>query len=385
MDLKNILFSALLLLMAFSQAEGKVPDIFSQQRNAVVTIFVDDAKGRHIDSSAGFIVAPEGMIVTTCRPLGKWVSEAESTLSVEMEGKVVVPVDEVVSSRCQNNLALLRVKVGSLPAVRIARDFKPMRGGEVFVVKPPKERGTSVSSAKIRSVGDGKGSFQISSIASPEESGSPLFNTKGEAIGAVIAQKQRGKYVNFAVLVKGIAKQLDWYVNPKKMMENSISPPKAEKVPEKPERKAEELRDYYAKGCALDQSNMYRDAVEAYKQSLRTNPDFVDAYINLGVDYYRLGRYDDAIDVFRQAIRTKPDVVAAYTKLGATYIVKGEYPSAIDVLKKAVDIDSGNATAHFNLGIAYFLGGDETSAEGECTILKDLDKTKADSLIDLMD
>jgi Flp pilus assembly protein TadD len=58
---------------------------------------------------------------------------------------------------------------------------------------------------------------------------------------------------------------------------------------------------------------------------------------------------------------------------------------ATDILKKAIDIDPDNSSAHFNLGIAYYLSGDTLAAQKECTILRDLDKTKADSLINLMD
>jgi Flp pilus assembly protein TadD len=64
--------------------------------------------------------------------------------------------------------------------------------------------------------------------------------------------------------------------------------------------------------------------------------------------------------------------------------VNGEYSKAIEAFKKAIEIDPVDSAAHFNLGIAYFLSGDSTAASQECTILRDIDKAKADSLTDLI-
>lgn len=380
MILKKICLAALLSMLAFAGVEAKAHDTVSKQRETVVAVYVNDRNDKRIDSGAGFIVDPDGVIVTTCRPIGKWVSESGATLSVEVEGKGRFPVDELISSRCENNLALLKIKAAGLQAAGIARN-KPVRGEAVAVFKGISNKEIALSYGKIRSVSERSGVFQVSLVVKQEDSGSPLFNAKGEVVGALIAQTQGGKNYNFAVSLNGISRQLDRYVKPKNLIERSISHPRTERGSEK---KTDDIHEYYSRGCAYDQSNNYREAVEAYRQSLKINPDFVDAYINLGIDYYRLGKYDDAIDVFKQAIQIKPDVVSVYTKLGAAYMLKGEYSSAIDVLKKAVDIEARNASAHFNLGIAYFLSGDNIAAERECAVLKGLDKTKADSLIDLM-
>ena len=38
-------------------------------------------------------------------------------------------------------------------------------------------------------------------------------------------------------------------------------------------------------GNAYDSSGMYEEAIEAYKQAIRINPDYADAHSNLGLTY----------------------------------------------------------------------------------------------------
>ena len=381
MGLKKIYLAALLLMFVVARVDAKVPDIVLNQRSAVVTVHVDDGNKKHIESGTGIIAEQDGVIVTNCGIIGKWIMESGATLSVETEGKGRFPVEEVISSKCENNLALLKIKTTDLPAVKIAREFKPRQGEYIYIIKGRLESETTVSSGTIRSVSEKSGSFQISVPVKQGDSGSPLFNAKGEVVGAVIVQTRRGKTLIFAVSMKEILKQLGRYKKPKNLIDSNISKAVTDKAPE---NKAGDIYEHFSRGCAYDQSGMYKEAIEAYQQSLKINPDFAETYVNLGIDYYRLGKYDDAINIFKQAIQIKPDIISVYIKLGATYIVNGEYSMAVDILKKAINMDPGNPAVHFNLGIAYFLSGDTIAAREECTVLRDIDKTKADSLIDLM-
>jgi Tfp pilus assembly protein PilF len=382
MSFKIGFLSALLLALVIPHADAKIPDIVVRQRSAVVTVYVDDRSGKHIDSGTGFIVDRHGIIVADCRVIGKWIAEAGAALSVAIKGKGLFPVEEVLSSKCENNLALLKIKATDLPTVEVSGDFRPRQGEDIVILKVRPEPDTAASACTIRSVSAKGGSFQISVQAKQEDSGSPLFNMKGVVIGAVIAQTERGKRLNFAVPMKEIGKQLARYKLSRNSIESDVRQPGTDKAPE---IKTDDIYDYFSRGCAYDRLSMYRDAIEAYRESLKINPGFVETYVNLGLDYYRIGKYDDAVDIFKQALRIKPELVSVYTKLGATHIIKGEYSDAVDILKKAIDIDPGNSSAHFNLGVAYFLSGDTAAARKECTLLKDIDKGKADSLTDLVD
>lgn len=60
----------------------------------------------------------------------------------------------------------------------------------------------------------------------------------------------------------------------------------------------------------------YKKAIEAYKQAIKSDPEFEFSYSNLGSVYRRLGQFDEAIDAFNQAIRVNPEYANAYYNLG---------------------------------------------------------------------
>ena len=386
----------LLLILVVSRVDAKVPDIVLKQKNTVVTIYVDDKNGKRIASGSGFIVDQNGVIVTNCNIIVKWFEEVGNTLNAEIEGGVHFPIEDLISSKCENNLALFKIEATGLSAVKLAADYKLMQGESIFVIGNQSGFETTISDGSIRSIRGKDKLIQISIPVTPEKSGSPVFNIKGEAIGAVTFLPKKGKDLNFAVPLKGIAKQLDRYRKLKKQSvkidtPSSIYTPSTKpltetkhyKAKKKAEKDADSANAHFLRGCSYDELNMYKEAMKAYQQSVKIKPDFAEAYVNLGATYYKLGRYANAIDAYKRAIQIKPSS-SVYNKLGAIYIINGKYSIARDTFKKAIDIDPNDAVAHYNLGVAYFLNGETNAAFREYIILKDLDKERAKSLVDLI-
>jgi tetratricopeptide (TPR) repeat protein len=92
-----------------------------------------------------------------------------------------------------------------------------------------------------------------------------------------------------------------------------------------------------------------QEAIDEYKQTIKIKPDYADAYINLGVTYYKLGRHQDAIEAYKQAIRIKPDFVLAHYNLGVAYLVTGDKESALEEYKILKTLDTEQANKLFNL------------------------------------
>jgi hypothetical protein len=386
----------LLLILVVSRVDAKVPDIVLKQKNTVVTIYVDDKNGKRIASGSGFIVDQNGVIVTNCNIIVKWFEEVGNTLNAEIEGGVHFPIEDLISSKCENNLALFKIEATGLLSVKLAADYKLMQGESIFVIGNQSGFETTISDGSIRSIRGKDKLIQISIPVTPERSGSPVFNIKGEAIGAVTFLPKKGKDLNFAVPLKDIAKQLDRYRKLKKQSvkidtPSSIYTPSTKPLTEtkhyKAKKEAEKDSDsanaHFLRGCSYDELKMYKEAIKAYQQSVKIKPDFAEAYVNLGATYYKLGRYANAIDAYKRAVQIKPSS-SVYNKLGAIYIINGKYSIARDTFKKATDIDPNDAVAHYNLGVAYFLNGETNAAFREYIILKDLDKERAKSLVDLI-
>jgi tetratricopeptide (TPR) repeat protein len=141
---------------------------------------------------------------------------------------------------------------------------------------------------------------------------------------------------------------------------------------------------YYNLGVAYVKLGLRQDAVAAYKQAIRIKPDLVKAFYNLGVAYDELGLRQDAVEAYKQAIRIKPDYADAYINLGVTYYRLGRYQDAVEPYKQAIKIRPDFVLAHYNLGVAYLVTGDKRLALEEYKILKSLDHEKANELFKLI-
>jgi tetratricopeptide (TPR) repeat protein len=61
--------------------------------------------------------------------------------------------------------------------------------------------------------------------------------------------------------------------------------------------------EYFRQGLDLSRAGHWKDAVAAYKESLRLNPDNAQTYLNLGFVYYELGYDREAQEAFDKALK----------------------------------------------------------------------------------
>lgn len=125
--------------------------------------------------------------------------------------------------------------------------------------------------------------------------------------------------------------------------------------------------EWLKEGLRLQQLERYQGAVDAYKMAVKFQPNFVDAFYNLGVAY---GSLEDtglelihkAIWAFKQVIQIKPDFIHAYSALGASYIKLKEYESALKTLTTALGLEAKEWSIFYYLGVASRLTGNNKGA-----------------------
>jgi len=110
---------------------------------------------------------------------------------------------------------------------------------------------------------------------------------------------------------------------------------------------------WYNLGNAYDYLKRYNDAIEAYRQALRINPKDADAWWSLGFAYRSLERYNDAIEAYRQALGINPEFAEAWYNLGNAYDYLKRYNDAIEAYRQALRIDPKDADVWYRLGVAY--------------------------------
>ncbi|MEK7433935.1 MAG: tetratricopeptide repeat protein, partial [Cyanobacteriota bacterium] len=97
----------------------------------------------------------------------------------------------------------------------------------------------------------------------------------------------------------------------------------------------------------------YEKAIEFYNKSISINPNFYNAYNNLGNVYKAKEEYDKAIEYHKKALELSPNSYISYNGLGNVYYSKKEYDKAIEYHKKALELSPDNYLFYNNLGDVY--------------------------------
>jgi len=69
------------------------------------------------------------------------------------------------------------------------------------------------------------------------------------------------------------------------------------------------------------------------------------------------GQVDEAITCYRRALELNPNYADAYNNLGLTFKEKGELDEAITCYRRALELNPNQVNAHFNMSLALLLSG----------------------------
>ncbi len=89
----------------------------------------------------------------------------------------------------------------------------------------------------------------------------------------------------------------------------------------------------------------YDEAVNEYKKAISLKPSFVDIRTKLAVLEREQGRIDEAIEHLTQCLLENPNYLPAYLQLGLSYYAMGEYELARKQWETVLLKDPGNTVA----------------------------------------
>jgi tetratricopeptide (TPR) repeat protein len=141
---------------------------------------------------------------------------------------------------------------------------------------------------------------------------------------------------------------------------------------------------YYALGLTYRDWSRPDDEIQAYKHAIRLKPDYTSAYEKLGQRYLQLKKFTDAIEAFKQVSLLKPGDANAQNYMGEAYLELGRYNDANETFRQAIRFKPDFGKAYYNLGKSQLAQGDRDAAIQEYTILRNLDEDWADKLYSLI-
>ena len=350
-------------LPAVAQPET-LPELVRRAKPSVVSVLTYDGKDEPLISGTGFFVRP-GEVVTNMHV----IKGAHRVEIHTLEGKGrTYPVVGAIAVDDEADLALLKV---DLPADR-SRPLNltttlPDEGEEVFVIGNPLRLEGSVSNgivSAIREVPDLGRIIQITAPVSHGNSGSPLFNMRGQVIGIITVKVTNGQNINLALGVS----RINSLSRGQLMSFDQISA--RNKSTTQPEVLAEL---WYRGGIDSLWLGNYDSALNYFETAANRNPRRPETWIQIGYCKVKQGRNDEAIHAYKRALQLRPESAEAYNKLGDAYFFGGHFDEAIASYRQAARVQPDQPEAYYNLGLAYLEIGDRESATAQSRILESLD------------
>ena len=110
--------------------------------------------------------------------------------------------------------------------------------------------------------------------------------------------------------------------------------------------------EYYKRGRQRFDSGNLLGAVQEYQQSLQLEPA-AEVYLSLGHAYLKLNNSQEAIKAFKESIRMNPEKEEAHYGLGLEYFRTGKNRDAAEAFRRAIRLQPKLAKAHYGLALAY--------------------------------
>ncbi len=343
----------------FSQED--LPNLVRRVKPAVVAIMTYDAKGEALTTGSGFFIRP-GQVVTNLHVMrGSCRSEVKT---LDGKGKIFAVAGTLAVDE-EGDLALLSVATPpERPRSNELASGLPDEGEKIFVIGNPLKLEGSVSDGIVSAVREVPGVGKIIQITAPishGNSGSPIFNLKGQVSGVVTVKVTNGQNINLAIGAERVRA-----LRPGNLRPLSDLPAK--------EGRGDIGELLYRTGLDSLWLGNYDNAVGYFENAVNRNPKRADAWIQVGYCKVKLGKNEEAIRAYQHALLLRPDTEEILNKLGDAYYYASRLPEAIETYKEATRLHPFGAEAYYNLALVYFETGNQKQALAQASILKQIDE-----------
>ena len=369
-----------LILMIFMAG---ICHAYEVNKNAVVLLIAKGADGEDLSTGTGFIIKPDGTLLTNYHVL----VDAVSVDAIFNDG-TVVPVKGILKVDRKKDFSFLKLGSGIYSTLELGDsdklgvfDYAAALG---YPSQGVKKEGESWKGSILQAFGFSLGqhpqaypdfSFIYATTPFvPGFSGGPLIDKENKVVGLATLE---GQSINLALPIN--------YVKPFLNETRLISFEELRK-----EDKTSKEAIYYRGNFALygdgdpekaielfiqalkldsnfvlphyDMAVAYRKqgeldlCIAAYEKVLKIHPEFPSALSNLGGQYFRKGETEKAVDLFRKAIEIYPNFIQALSNLGASLNKLGRSEEAIPNLEKALALNPEFSVSYYNLGNSFFAG-----------------------------
>ncbi|MGV7221670.1 MAG: tetratricopeptide repeat-containing S1 family peptidase [Nitrospinales bacterium] len=330
-----------LLILIVSMAG--ISHAYEVNKNAVVLLISKGADGKDLSTGTGFIVKPDGTLLTNYHVL----VDAFSVDAIFNDG-TVVPVKGILKVDRKKDFSFIKLGSGVYSTLELgdsdkveAFDFTAALG---YPSQGVKKEAESWKGSLLQAFGFALGkhtqaypdfSFIYATTPFvPGFSGGPLIDEHNKVVGLATLE---GQSINLALPIN--------YVKPFLNETGLIS---FDHLREEDKSSKEAI--YYRGNFALYGDGDSEKAIELFNKVLKMDPDFVLAHYDMAVAYRKQGELDLCISAYEKVLKIHPNFPSALSNLGGQYFRKGETEKAVKLFKRAIDIYPNFIQALSNLG-----------------------------------
>lgn len=332
-----------------------VADLVGRTSGAVVQIVTSDSAGKELALGSGFLISPDGKIVTNYH-----VIKGAHSAVVKLSDGAFFPVAGVWAVDATLDIAILRVNGAGLPFLRWAPSDNLRVGDHVVAIGSPLGLEGTVSDgiiSALRAESPGENWIQTTAPVSHGNSGGPLLDMKGGVVGMITwgVNLQEGQNLNFAIpsdeimpLLASGHQQLSLDA-----VQGLETPGVASTTTGSTVDDAQKADSLVAEGHKSVASKEYERAIHDFEEALRINKENPAAWNGLGIAHSLLDQHDEAIADFKQAVNYAPNWEECWVSLGVEYLIVNKPNDALEALQQAVGLKATDATAWLYLGKVY--------------------------------
>ena len=112
---------------------------------------------------------------------------------------------------------------------------------------------------------------------------------------------------------------------------------------------SEKARKYYNEAIDYFEEKNFEKAVELYKLAIIEDPNYIDAYDNLGLSYRHLNLLDSAESYYLLSHSKYPKGTVAIGNLAVVQELKGNSEGAIAYYKQSIELEPENPEGYYGL------------------------------------
>ncbi|HLJ96150.1 MAG TPA: tetratricopeptide repeat-containing glycosyltransferase family protein [Gemmataceae bacterium] len=121
----------------------------------------------------------------------------------------------------------------------------------------------------------------------------------------------------------------------------------------------QQLAEYWnvSQGLPLLNQARFAEAEACFRQALRCNPSYAEAYNNLGAARAKQGDLQGALACFQKVVQLRPDFADGFFNLGLMFARTGQRDQAVACHQETVRLNPEHAEAHTYLALHWLMHG----------------------------